>query len=189
MILVMLSGGMDSTLALHYVLTKPEFSGYSVHVHHMQLDNMENRLSAEDLAIKKIFKYFEDNKYRRFSYTSSKLSFPIINNVFMRDAYAVSFTSGFICNSDPRIKKVAIGVNATDMLDTGFSRMINISNSIFKSFTDAEKIFPVVEYTKKQVLELLPAELRKLCWSCRTPRYVHGVAVECGSCKTCNQLK
>jgi len=37
--------------------------------------------------------------------------------------------------------------------------------------------------------DMLPEGLRTMFWSCRTPKYVEGVATACGHCYTCAQIE
>jgi hypothetical protein len=66
---------------------------------------------------------------------------------------------------------------------------IQRANQLLLLYTDAKKVYPVEQYTKKEIYQLLPDELRNLFWSCRTPRYIDNKAHMCGHCYTCNQFE
>lgn len=188
-ILCMLSGGLDSTYVLYKLLTDKKYENNAIKVHHVRIDNLENRVVAEELAVVKIIEWLKKKGYYFTIIPSSGSLSPQVNNSFLLDAHIVSFMGGFICSSDPTIKQVAIGVTATDFQNSRLTDVIRISNSIFDSFTDVEKIYPLSTMTKKEIYNSLPEELRSLTWSCRTPVYKDRVPIVCGRCKTCVELK
>ena len=63
------------------------------------------------------------------------------------------------------------------------------ANKILQAFTDAEKIFPVVDMTKREIYDMLPESLRDKFWSCRRPQYSEKNIAPCGKCDTCIKLK
>lgn len=180
-ILVMFSGGLDSTGVLWKLLSEKQ----KIHVHHMNLRNVERRARAEAVAVNKILTYVKN--IGPFSYSESTHEYPSFGNKFMWDSDIVAFVSGFICLSIPSIKNVAIGMTASDE-NTGLSDRIVRSNKILEAFTDAKKIYPVSHLTKLQIYDMLPEEIRSLTWSCRTPVYQENEAVKCGKCQTCIQM-
>ena len=189
-LLVMLSGGLDSVCVLHLMLTNPTYAAYDIHAHHMNLENVEHRSLAEGIAVRNVLHYLKTHGYRSFTYTESTVGYPVINGKQMRDAIAVAFTSGFMCNADPSIEFVALGVNVEDTQTNDVDNLVAVAGSIFNSFpSGAQRIFPIRNYTKLQVRDMLPKALQDLCWSCRTPIYVSGNPVTCGMCKTCVQLR
>lgn len=182
-ILIMFSGGLDSTGVFWKLINEKE----ELHVHHLYLVNKENRAKAEDVAVKNITDYMR--KIRNFSCSESYHEYPCYNNNFIWDSDIFSFMSGSICLSMPSIEKVAIGMTKSDMRG-GLSRRIERSNKIFEAFgSNAKKVYPVSEMTKKEIFEMLPEDLRNLSWSCRTPIYENNDIKKCGRCKTCLELK
>jgi 7-cyano-7-deazaguanine synthase in queuosine biosynthesis len=69
------------------------------------------------------------------------------------------------------------------------------AQAIFKSVRmlaegEAEYIFPVLELSKRQVWEMLPEEIGRAAWSCRTPAYDREKNPRpCGRCITCADLR
>jgi 7-cyano-7-deazaguanine synthase in queuosine biosynthesis len=63
------------------------------------------------------------------------------------------------------------------------------ANKIFTAFTDAEKIFPVLEMSKREIYDSLPESLRDMFWSCRRPVYSEKNIAPCGRCDTCAKLR
>lgn len=183
MILAMLSGGLDSVAMTHLLLK----SGQKIHIHHIEIQNQENRASAETVAVNNVLSYFRTHDYPEFQYTTSKIDCPTLNGKFLYDTDTINFFAGFICSADAKIKQVALGMNKTDW-NGSLGNRIERANNILKLFANVEKIYPVKDYTKTELLNLLPAELSSLAWSCRTPKYIDGYAKACKQCYTCGQL-
>ena len=53
MILTMLSGGIDSVAMAYMLLQK----GEKLHIHHVEIENEENRAIAENVAVKNVLEY------------------------------------------------------------------------------------------------------------------------------------
>jgi 7-cyano-7-deazaguanine synthase in queuosine biosynthesis len=181
--LIMFSGGLDST----GVLWKLIHTDKDLYVHHLYLANKENRAEAEDKAVKSIIEYIK--KIRDFSYSESYHEYPSYNGSFMWDSDLYNFIAGTICLSVKEIEEVAIGRTKSDAGSQINNRAAR-GTKIFESFdTGARKVFPVKDMTKKEIYDMLPEDLRKLTWSCRTPIYLENDIKKCGKCKACNELK
>lgn len=182
-ILLMFSGGLDSTGVFYKLMMDKR----KIHVHHLHLMNKENRQAAEDIAVKKICEYMK--KIGFFEYTESRHEYPCYNSSFIWDSDIYNFIAGTICLSLPKIKEVAIGRTKTDSgLD--INKRAERGTKIFESFnTKAKKTYPLIDYTKKEIYNFLPEDLRVLTWSCRTPIYNGENIKKCGRCKACQELK
>lgn len=183
----MLSGGIDS-VAMAYLLLK---QGHRLYIHHVEISNEENRAQVENVAVKNVLDYFNSTGLTNFEYTSSKLSCPTINGKFLYDSDTINFFAGFICSSNPKIKSVAVGANKEDMESVSSPRFVR-ANNILQLFANVEKIYPIKDYSKKELYELLPQELKDTFWSCRTPKYEDGYAKPCKPhdlCFTCYQMQ
>lgn len=188
--LVMFSGGMDSTAALWHVLHNPEKYG-DIHVHHMHLQNVENRWRAEAMAAKNVLAYMRKHAPTSFTTSESTINTPQFGNNFLYDVEVMGFITGYMTSRDPSITKVVIAATKTDF-DLGVDasvmrgkRMHNAYHPEEKDHSARIKEYPHKDLTKEEVYKTLPPELAALTWSCRTPRYVKGKPVECGQCKTC----
>lgn len=184
MILATLSGGIDS-VAMCYLLLK---QGEKLHIHHVEIDNEENRTHAENVAVKKVLNYFNSVGLTNYQYTSSKISCPTFNGHFLFDSDAYNLFAGFICSTDKKITQVAVGTNKEDLHLTASDR-VKRSNSLLQLFANVEKIYPIKDYSKKDLYELLPQELKDSFWSCRTPVYKDNYAKPCDRCQTCYKMK
>jgi 7-cyano-7-deazaguanine synthase in queuosine biosynthesis len=63
------------------------------------------------------------------------------------------------------------------------------ANKILAAFTDVEKIYPVMNMSKREIYEMLPESIRNMFWSCRRPIYEDSKIKPCGVCGTCIELK
>jgi 7-cyano-7-deazaguanine synthase in queuosine biosynthesis len=187
-ILLMFSGGLDSTGVLYKLLTEKDYEKFDIHVHHVNLKNRENRYRAENIAIGNIKKYFKTNNFREFEYSETTFEFPSFNNRYFYDVDIYNFIAGNLCRQMPYIEYVAIGRIITDMINN-----LNIrktSDNIFSEYVKLEKkIYPLNSFTKQQIVDFLPSDLTELTWSCRTPVYIKGIPTKCDTCMTCRELK
>lgn len=181
-ILLMFSGGLDSTGALWKLL---QDTNNKIHLHHLRLVNKENRTKAEDIAVKNIVDYV--NQIRPVNYSQSYHEYPSYNNAFIWDSDLYNFIAGTICISLPNIKIVAIGRTKSD---TGIEeRSIRGTNILKLLSPNVKKIYPVGDMTKIEIYDMLPKELRDMTWSCRTPIYIDENKIkQCGKCKACREL-
>ena len=184
-ILLMLSGGLDSLGCLHILLTDPKYQDYAIHAHHVHIVNYEDRADAEQLAIQRILEYAKTH-YRKFEYSESSHMASSFNSGIPWDSDVTNFVAGNICLSCAAIVMVAIGRTKTDEVGgDNYSKRVTRSVELFKLFSNATKLYPVMHLNKQDVYALLPPELSSLAWSCRTPIKVGSKFEECGKCKTC----
>jgi 7-cyano-7-deazaguanine synthase in queuosine biosynthesis len=184
--LILLSGGLDSLCMTHLMLE--DALDNDIHIHHTNITNVEGRANAEADAVKRAIEYFQTNNYPKFVYTESTIAAPSFGRSFMYDSDAVNFMAGYVCSMDEDITEVAIGLNKSDTNGPNTTR-IQKANQLLALFTTATKVYPVKDYTKQEMYDLLPAELRTMFWSCRTPKYIDDKAHQCGHCYTCQQIQ
>lgn len=184
---VMFSGGLDSLGALYKVLTDSSYSQYAIHAHHIHLKNYQERDAAEDIAVKAILEAMTKiPTLREVTYSESTFEFPSISKVVIWDADAVNFIASNLVYRFPLIQKLALGVSKDD--NSGFVNQdrFNKSRALYAILAAPEtKIYPVKEMTKQEIWDMLPNELRKLAWSCRTPNKINDKYVPCGGCRSC----
>ena len=178
----MLSGGLDSLYCLHQAFIENQ----DIHIHHLHLKNIENRAVAESIAVKNILNYYKD---KHFIYTESMHVYPVINNHFIWDLDICSFMAGTICQADPEITHILMGLTLLDTSKEFMNRFLR-SVDILTSFFNKEQkiIYPAIHMTKRQVYDALPANLRLLAWSCRRPIYINDGPIKCGECIPCRSL-
>ena len=186
-ILAMYSGGLDSLGMIYKLLTDPEYKDYVLHIHHVHNRNVEHRDRAEAIVVERVLKELEQLGFS-FIYSESEIASQPYNEQFMYDTDSINFFAGYICSVNPHIKKVAMGMQANDHNHSLEERRIR-ANKIFTAFTDAEKIFPVLDMTKREIYDSLPESLRDTFWSCRRPVYSEKNIAPCGRCDTCAKLR
>lgn len=196
-ILSMFSGGVDSFGVLYRLLTADEFKDYRIQVHHMHLINRENRALAEKGAVEKALMHFKGKEYRPFTFTQSTHRYDFMRRSMIWDMDISAFMAANICAVDLSIRHVAMGRTKTDVETSGsnFAARMERAQKIFKavlslSKSEAEYIFPVIEMDKTQVWTMLPEEVRRSAWYCRTPVYdKNKVPYPCNRCITCRDMR
>lgn len=186
-ILAMYSGGLDSLGMVYKLLTEDEYKDYSVHVHHVHNKNAENRWRAEQIAVDIATKELKTLGFK-FAYSESEIGTLPFGDKFMFDTDSMNFFAGYVCSVNSNIVKVAMGMQANDANQRLEERRIR-GNKILQAFTTAEKIYPVMNMTKREIYDMLPESLRNMFWSCRRPQYSEKNIAPCGRCDTCLTLK
>ena len=196
-ILVMWSGGLDSTGVVYKILTDPEYKDHKIHIHSMGLGNIENRAGAEYEATMKIRKWLTKN-CREFEFTRSQHDYKFMGNNFIWDMDICAFMSAQItkCTFD-KYEYIAMGRTKTDLetAHANFHERMRRAQAVVDAIylidhkKRPEYIFPVVDLTKKEIYDMLPEEIRDLTWSCRYPqRDEKSNYLVCGECPTCEEI-
>lgn len=186
-ILAMYSGGLDSLGMVYKLLTDSEYKGHLVHIHHIHNKNVERRDRAEAVVVDLVLKELERLGFM-FTYSESEIASRPYNGKFMYDTDSINFFAGYICSVNPNIVNVAMGMQANDANQSLEYRRIR-ADKILAAFTDVKKIYPVLEMTKREIQDSLPATLKRMFWSCRRPVYTDNSIKTCGKCETCVKLK
>lgn len=186
-ILAMYSGGLDSLGMIYKLLTDSEYKDYNVHVHHVHNKNVENRHKAEAIAVKLATQELKRLGFN-FVYSESEIGTQPYGNQFLYDSDTMNFFAGYVASVNLDIKKVAMGMNASDS-NHALEERRKRANKIIEAFTPVEKIYPVLNMSKREIYDSLPESLRNLFWSCRHPVYTEKSVTLCGKCDTCVKLK
>ena len=186
-ILAMYSGGLDSLGMVYKLLTEEAYKDYDIHIHHVHNKNVENRHKAEAIAVDIALKELKELGFK-FAYSESEIGTVPFGRHFLYDTDSMNFFAGYVCSVNPDIKKVAMGMQANDANLALEERRVR-ANKILQAFTTAEKIFPVVDMTKREIYDMLPETLRDKFWSCRHPVYSEKNIAPCGKCDTCVKLR
>jgi 7-cyano-7-deazaguanine synthase in queuosine biosynthesis len=186
-ILAMYSGGLDSLGMIYKLLTDPEYKDYGLHVHHVHNRNVENRDRAEAIAVELALKELRRLGFN-FVYSESEIASHPYGRNFLYDSDTMNFFAGYICLANPNIAKVAMGMQANDG-NHSLEERRKRADKILRAFTPVEKIYPVLDMTKREIYDSLPESLRNMFWSCRKPVYAEKNIAPCGRCDTCVKLK
>ncbi|MEO9853882.1 MAG: 7-cyano-7-deazaguanine synthase [Reichenbachiella sp.] len=200
-ILCMFSGGVDSAGVLHELLTNEKYSTFDLIVHHIHLWNRENRALVELEAVKNILNYYRNEGKSSFVFTQNTFDTrgfaPLKSNRFPMDMDVCAFTAAQLHAAQPAIKHVAMGRTRSDVEGggKGFALRMRRAQAIFKSSLTiesaepAEYIFPVVDFTKREIWDFLPEKVRESSWWCRRPVYKNGSDPQtCGACISCKDM-
>lgn len=201
-ILCMYSGGLDSAGALWQLITSPKYAEYDILVHHVHITNHENRTYAEKEAVDKTLQIFRKYTKQALHYSTTAINFSCLpypsNLPFDTDVYA--FVAANLCCIDTNIKLVATGSTKSDAKETSMQDLDKRRNAVFNAvfvarpfMADCQIIYPVENFTKQEIFEFLPAEIRDLTWSCRRPQYLKGgngnvIIQKCNACPSCIAL-
>lgn len=189
MILVMLSGGLDSTGALYKLLTE---TSEPIHAHHLDIQNLENRWIPERYAVSKVLEFCK--KIRDFKFTSSTYEFLQFRKHFTWDNDIVRFVAAQISKDNAEITQVALGKCADDNDSPDFRLRAVQSQAIWNAcFIESKRpapeiIRPVETLNKAQIWEMLPDEIRQHIWACRTPIFQNRTYSYCFKCQTCQVM-
>lgn len=201
-IVCMFSGGIDSTGVLHSLITDQDYFDRDLIVHHIILQNRENRAQAEMESVRSIIDYYQNQHPERpFTYTQSVFDTtgfaPLQANRFPFDMDVCAFTAANIAVARKDVRQIAMGRTKTDVESGGndFQQRMQRAQDVFKAVYSLEPeavpdyIFPMINLTKQEVWATLPAEVKAATWYCRHPIYPeHGRAQACGKCNTCKEV-
>jgi len=199
-ILLMFSGGLDSTYMLYYYLKN---TNYNIHVHHISLRYpSEPRWREEDIASRNIVKLCQ--KIRPFEYSESRVDIGFYKYVGRDSDTQLLMASKVAPNLNGKVS-VALGWQYNDYqsdLLNGRARdkkseklweaLCNSMDAPHGNSISRELLFPLVEMrlSKREMIKLLPKELLHLTWSCRTPvKNENNISIACGKCHPCLDIQ
>lgn len=202
-ILVPISGGLDSTYMLWHFLTN---TSYDIHAHHISLRaGWIQRWMAEDEVIPKIVEYCKG--IRNFEYSTSLFSCNLNNTT--KDSDVVFTIASRVASTISKTYGVkvtlATGVCLDDMEhDNNRERVETINGNLWKALVDSvttikennvdinPELYRVLldeKVSKQDMVDRMPRELTDLTWSCRIPVRVGDTLSECGECTSCKQRR
>jgi len=196
-VLLMFSGGVDSTYLLHYFLTKTNFP---LHVHHISLRYPQlNRWKMEDPAVRNILAYCRDN-YRGFDYSASRFDMPPLRLIGRDSDLHLMVASKIGPNLAGEKITLALGhcledVEAPEVQERMRRQLLpNLWKALIASVEEEKKLNPEISrplidqrIPKEEIFKTVPPDLLKLCWSCRIPDFRGDVGYPCGRCNTCEK--
>lgn len=199
-ILCLFSGGIDSTGALHVLLTSDQYMDYDLIVHHVHIQNRENRAQAEAVAVERILNYYKNELGKVFTFTQSTFNTmgfaPMKSNQFPFDMDVCTFMAANITVAHGNIQIIVRGRTKTDLesATASYQHRTNRTQAILDGVLMLDDVkkptyeFPVIDYTKEEVWNMLPEPVRNSTWWCRRPVYKDEVPQTCGKCITCKEV-
>ncbi|HYX63665.1 MAG TPA: hypothetical protein VE935_05540 [Burkholderiales bacterium] len=186
--LAMFSGGLDSTAMLVELLTESEDP---LHVHHIRLQNAEQRDAAEQAAVEAIVGYCR-RRYRDFRYSESGLDFRGLAAIPI-DYLSIAFVACQVAIDTPGCRRVAIGALSRDTdIENRSARQRRVFDEMYDCYRArklgepaVEWLYPVYRRSKAELAAGLPPPLVELTWSCRRPVRAGSGYRPCGACKAC----
>ena len=194
-ILLMFSGGIDSTYLLYHYLRD---TSHPVHAHHVSIRYPHlQRWRAEDPASEKIVGWCKEN-VRDFEYSSSRFDLDFTRVGWDSDLQLL-VASTVALNLGPGRITVALGWSTEDLQrpqvrdrqdrDVTTDLWHALRKSLVGTDLNEEIAMPIVErgLSKADVIADLPTELLGLTWSCRRPKFVDDIPRPCRACHACRQ--
>lgn len=183
------SGGIDSTYCLyHHLKDNPK---ETLLVHHLNLINREGRAPYEKQAVTNILNWCIRNGMGNFKYIESTFDYGTLGYL-VKDLEVIGFLTGVILRhpGHQKITDVILPMHKSEMArfpGDSYQRAHHKRKVLAETVAMREVnfTFPIIDMTKKQIIEGLPEELFKMTWYCRRPRK----GEPCGKCHTCLQVK
>jgi len=180
MILVLCSGGLDST----YMAMDALLSGNNVQLHHVSIKNSCNRWTQELSSFEAIVEQFQlmgfDPKVTTSAFDGLQL--PVTS-----DTLHYLDAAPTILAADRSITEVQVGFIETEATYIEYyAKLWKLLRRIPRREPSKARLeFPLLETAKGEILRKIHPKLKPLTWSCRTPFD----GEPCGKCTTCNILK
>ena len=187
-VVIMYSGGMDSVSLAWSLL---EHTQHNVHIHSIHLDNSEGRFKAEAQAIYQSINWLKDHQ-REFEFSSCLYSYKA-KYPGGRDMALALFQAGRVISTmtDP---VCAIFTGDYNMSKEESAEAYAVMSALFMNKHNKPVWAAPFDYMSKVPLErslgvyyAMPAELRKMYWSCRRPNETPEGFLACGECHACKR--
>jgi len=193
-VLVMFSGGVDSTWLLHHYLRD---TSRRVHAHHISIRYPhQQRWRAEDPACDAIVDWCREH-LRDLDYSTSRFDLDF-HRIGWDSDLQLLVASKVAMNLGPGPITVALGWCTEDVerprVRERQERRVTprlweaLCESVGRPNLSRHIAMPIVEMglSKADLLEQLPEALLERTWSCRNPVFTDGVPCPCGECHACS---
>ena len=190
-VVVLWSGGVDSTAALYDVLKNHRDI---VFAHHIHFKNRERRWEAEKDAVDKMLPWLRKN-VRDFEYSESTLEMDLKFHGW--DIMTSMYIGGLVVR-DKKCARLVLATNGDDYKQTSWRTTLSQLLAVITNLTHPteHQSFPYLwqmasKTSKKDLWNSLPEFLKENIWSCRKPNLngkKDGKWIECGICSTCEKL-
>jgi len=203
-IVVMLSGGLDST-ALAYHLLEQWPVKHEIHLHHANFNynrvERPHAADAEKVHVRMVLEWLEAN-CRPFTHSISRHDFPAVSGRLWYNPHMWVAWIGthqlFLQNASI----LATGRIATDRMYTDICHVYDSFQNLMGSGGAFERrmiyrgketvrpafmVNPIEHWTKGTAFRTVPRGLIDLTISCLNPQAVNGYYDPCGQCRTCGR--
>lgn len=181
--LLMLSGGIDSAFCMWQALSH----GRRLHVHHINLDTAEGRMTVEKRAAQRILEWHRARGLTNFTYTESTIRLSrALRTPYDRTWYSTMAGVVFITERGlkhlihPRHKdglyvrpgqSVEAKAKRADMEIRGHIELVCGRTPVIE--------MPILHMTKAEIIQATPRDLLQRTWYCRRP---HGGGINALPC-------
>ena len=191
MILILFSGGIDSTAMLKKCLTETD---EEIHAHHLilkytrTLGNFSDwRWEPELSACRKVRDYLLAS-YREFVYTEAEfIEDPDGRNPDL--THYCQETVRLVQESPGKYTEALRGWHSEDPRAIPDMKIKFLAwHALYEADPNVKYSFPLLTWTKKEIINYLEPELLSLTLSCRFPQFVDEW-LPCGDCFSCRPIK
>lgn len=191
-VIVLFSGGLDST----YLLWKNLEDGNEVQPVYISIKNNYNKVKVEKQQTKKLYSKFHEKYGDKIKRVENILDFELITtNYSVNLAQIPIWISGILYYQSKRYDEIQIGY----VMNDDAVSYIDVFKKIYESYSEIlnEKIpihFPLVKYSKVNIINNLPEEYHELITACENPRILNEKYLEdieykpCGYCDACDGI-
>lgn len=186
MILVPISGGIDSTALLWLYRDRPVVSFHLT----LGLSRPEEQEVAELIASRRVVDYLRSHgaelEYEEFSHE--------VDDPMRRipPRLAIVAYTGLMLRQCPEISMVGNGGIAIDLTRPWVPRLVPAGKKIIALLAgrdDFKVVAPFIEFTKSEVKATLPPELLAMTFSCFEPVRDGAEWAPCGKCMKCEEAR
>lgn len=198
MYMVPLSGGYDSVALCCKLLEE----GHKVHAHHIHLKNDESKYKwvGEKRAVDNIAPFLMNKYLDKFLYNESTFEYygnwwgvEMVNVAFMMCLTYERYWRTYHYGNQNQIKEEIIFAWGVQSTETNFwnykwgERIEGLVAGYLKGLLFdipvPKVVYPILQLTKREVINLIPPEILDYCWTCRYPTEDLKRCYECASCK------
>lgn len=129
------------------------------------------------------------NGYWGFEYLESAAARSPDGIAELQDIELLAAPMGAIIRARKAINQVVISANKEDLAQPpSYARRSGVRFAVLQAIVPSrslEFLWPIANLTKRDIIDLMPPELFKLCWYCRNPRPDES---PCGKCQPCRRV-
>lgn len=182
---ILFTGGLDST----YLVYKNLMEGNIVYLYYIEIENNKNKTKLELKNIERIYKIFEEQFPGKIY--ESRTIFKILtweNNYNFALIQPPIWVLGISFIQNKNFDEIQIGYVSNDCAISYINDILKLYNS-YSPLNDNEKsmiplTFPLMKYSKEEIMNSLPKIYSKNVYSCEGPSMEY---IPCGSCVTCKK--
>jgi 7-cyano-7-deazaguanine synthase in queuosine biosynthesis len=188
-VLVLFSGGIDSTYLVHDNLSK----GNTVIPAYIEIKNNFSKIRLEKIVTKRLV-----NKFRELEYPGElrnlvkhSIGVDISNEIGFGFAQLPAWIFGLMYSINDYIDEVQIGYVMGDEIISYLDDIKKLYNSFAPLHTGKlpKLTFPLIKKHKENMFNEFPEEILELIMYCECPEYENRKYYKCGECKPCRMYK